>query len=967
MRVQFRLLSTWVLVILLVMGPLAGSAGQARQEDPALMKAKNLLAKLTVEERVGQLFLVTFQGTQTGENTPVYDLIARQLVGGVVLLRENDNFSPEGDIRANTYQLIANLHQIRWDATQNGIASTATGVTFTPQYIPLWVGIAQEGDLSADNQMLSGVTTLPSLMSIGATWDPELARQIGRIMGQDLAGLGFNLYLGPSLDVLTAPQIEGGNDLGVRSFGGSPYWVSKMGQAYVSGLHEGSSRRMAVIASHFPGRGNADRLAEEEIATVRSPLEELRSVELAPFFAVTGKAPETAAVVDGLMVSHIRYQGFQGNIRASTRPVSADAAALDMILKQPELASWRQSGGLVISDDLGSPAIRRFYEANGGVFNAQQAQQVVRESFNAGNDLLYLNHLVSVDDPDSYTTIVRILNFFAQKYRTDPEFARRVDASVERVLAMKYRLYPEFEISQVLPSEEALAQVGNSAAAQQVVMDVARQAVTLISPEADELPNVLPQPPGARSRMVFLTDVQELAQCSQCARQAPIQVDSLQNAVLRFYGPRATGQVSHTQMSSYTFSDIVKMLDEVEPAPSPEESVSLKEDLQMAEWVVVALGRPDPQRPESQAFRRLLSERPDLLRSKNVVVFAFDAPYYLDATDISQITAYYGLYSKSDPFVDVAARVLFQELTPTGGLPVSVSGAGYLLANATAPDPDQNIPLFIDTAGARPETTLTPTLPSTEIATPVTQSYGVDDVIPLRTGVIVDRNGRTVPDNTRVTFQINVVTSTGRFSQQIEQVTMDGIARVTYRIEQAGLIEIYAVSGGAKSDIVQLDVRSGESVPTIVVQPTTMPTPTVTPSPTVTATSTPTQTPTPTPTPLPDVAVRGTDWFLTVILALGVSAGISWLGIRRAITRWGLRWGLLGLIGGLLAYNYLALELPGSENLLRSAGTRGVVLVTLLGVSVGLLAGLAWKLLTPAERSPDDRRTITGPKLKPDD
>ena len=44
------------------------------------------------------------------------------------------------------------------------------------------------------------------------------------------------------------------------------------------------------------------------------------------------------------------------------------------------------------------------------------------------------------------------------------------------------------------------------------------------------------------------------------------------------------------------------------------------------------------------------------------MVFAFNAPYYLDATDISKLTAYYAFYSKINPFIDVAARILFQEV-----------------------------------------------------------------------------------------------------------------------------------------------------------------------------------------------------------------------------------------------------------------------------------------------------------------
>ena len=64
------------------------------------------------------------------------------------------------------------------------------------------------------------------------------------------------------------------------------------------------------------------------MATVRKSLEELKQVELAPFFAVTGDATSPESTTDGLLLSHIRYQGFQGNIRATTKPVSFDAQAL---------------------------------------------------------------------------------------------------------------------------------------------------------------------------------------------------------------------------------------------------------------------------------------------------------------------------------------------------------------------------------------------------------------------------------------------------------------------------------------------------------------------------------------------------------------------------------------------------------------------------------------------------------------
>ena len=109
---------------------------------------------------------------------------------------------------------------------------------------------------------------------------------------------------------------------GSRTFGGDSYWVGEMGKAYIEGIHQGGDNQVLVISKHFPGAGESDRSTDQEIPTVRKSLEQLKQIELAPFFAVTGNAPSQAMTTDGILVSHIRYQGFQGNIRATTKPVS---------------------------------------------------------------------------------------------------------------------------------------------------------------------------------------------------------------------------------------------------------------------------------------------------------------------------------------------------------------------------------------------------------------------------------------------------------------------------------------------------------------------------------------------------------------------------------------------------------------------------------------------------------------------
>jgi len=946
MKTWLRFLLMWSIASLVF--ALTGSipvtqASPANQRDEAQQRAETMLSKLTAEEKVGQLFLVTMNGSSFDQKSQIFDLITQRHIGGVILTRANDNFSWGDDSLKQISSLTASLQQSEWEASQQ-ITLNSSRVGFSPQYIPLLVGIAQEGNSYPNDQILKGVTSLPSLMSIGATWNPSSAEQVGEVMGKELAALGFNLYFGPSLDVLDEPQISSGEDLGVRAFGGDPYWVGKLGRAYIAGVHQGSGNQMVVVAKHFPGRGGSDRPLDEEIPTVRKSLAQLQQIELAPFFAATQPNIDSDMVVDGLLVSHIRYQGFQGNIRATTRPVSSDPAALELILNQSPLSEWRANGGLLVSDNLGSQAIRDFYDPSGTSFDARTA---AREAFIAGNDLLYLDHFISSNDPDSYTTIVRTLDFFAQKYREDEVFAQRVDASVERILTAKYKIYPSFDIENVVPSAGRIDEVGKS---QAVTFDIARQSVTLISPSNTELANILPRPPSIRERIVFFTDVQYGRPCSSCADYTPMAVDALQSAVIRLYGPRAGGLVNQSLLVSYSFSDLWKYLG------GSTDFEALEKDLQLADWVVVSMIRPNLDQPETQAFKRLLSERSGLLRNKKVIVFSFNAPYYLDATDISKLTAFYGLYSQTPEFVEVAARVLFNEQAATASLPVSVAGVGYDLIQVTSPDPRQVIPLSIEF----PEVVNMPTQTTQE----PTQStiYKVGNVLQLRTGTIKDYNNNPVPDGTPVRFFFNLISQENPTQMQVETVTTDGIARTTYRIERSGVLEVYATSGdtGARSDLIRLDMVSGGVT---VVPPTAAPTETPTPSPTPTVTIA--ATPTPTPTPVPPATVHVGDWFFVLAMILLSAVAMVVLGLRMAIVRWGLRLGLCGIIGGMLAYNYLALQLPGSQAVLGKGETMGVLLMTLGGILLGWGIGLLWKRLEKIgvrQNRGSQERPVTGPK-----
>jgi beta-N-acetylhexosaminidase len=617
--------------------------------------------------------------------------------------------------------------------------------------------------------------------------------------------------------------------------------------------------------------------------------------------------------------------------------------ALEQLMALKQLGDWRNQGGLMVSDDLGSQAIRKLYDPTGKSFDASQ---VARSAFLAGNDVLYADNFAATGAPDSYTAMINTLELFTQKYKEDPSFAQRVNASVERILTLKYTLFPDFEPEAILPTVDDLAKVGTQ---QQVSFDVAAKAVTLISPEPAELNALIPRPPEARERIVFVTDVITGKQCSQCNEQTVMGVDALQSTVLKLYGTRSGGQIQPNKLLSYSFAELLGMLNKSAPQLATQ-TPQLETDLRLADWVVFGAGSVSRNRPESQALKRLLAERPDLLRNKRVIVFAFNAPYYLDATDISKITAYYGLYSKTNAFVDTAVRILFQELSPVGALPVSVPGVGYDLIKATSPDPNQVIQLFLDFG--EPNKQATPTFlppnaktlqpPPSPTATAV-PLFKVGDILPLRTGVILDRNKNSVPDGTVVRFTITTGGGESRSVLPVETVSVKGIARTNFRIQNPGFIEVAASSDLAvNSDIFRLDILPGQAAAITAIVPTSS-APTQTPVPTKTTTPTPTATPT--PPPAPPAAAGFVDWILAVLVAWGSAAGVFWVGRRLVNLRWGVRWGFCTALGGLIVYVYVAFNLPGVQSLIERDGSAGVAAVTLLGALAGWSVGWLWRWL----------------------
>ena len=285
-----------------------------------------MIAEMTIEEKVGQLIMVGFEGPQANEAIETH--IRERLVGGVVLFSRNIQ-SPQ-----QTAELTNELQRL------------ASG---TARQIPLFIGIDQEGGWVI--RLKEGATVLPGNMALGATDSTELAERAGEITAVELAAVGVNLNFAPVMDVNNNPQNP---VIGRRSFGESPELVSRLGVAYIHGLqHNG----VLATAKHFPGHGDTTVDSHFYLPTVSHDQERIHALELKPFRAAID------ADVAAIMTAHIVYPAFDAD-----RPATLSPAILTDLLRK-ELGF----DGLLITDAMEMKAIDARYQSGEAAVMAVEA------------------------------------------------------------------------------------------------------------------------------------------------------------------------------------------------------------------------------------------------------------------------------------------------------------------------------------------------------------------------------------------------------------------------------------------------------------------------------------------------------------------------------------------------------------------------------------------------------------------
>lgn len=829
-------------------------------------------------DRVGQLFVITFDGNQIAQNSDIVRLIHQERIGGVVLSPTKHNFTnTKGEntpvvvaqlinqLQALTYGYLVQPEQALTLPLTSSLPFSGTiplAKAAPSPAVPLLVGVEQQGDGYPATALRRGFTALPSQMALGATWNPPLVQAVGKIVGQELQAVGVNLLLGPNLDVVDEPRNDPVGALGLYSFGGDPYWVSQLGRAYIAGVHDGSGNGVATIARHFPGQGDIDRFPDKEVATVQKSLNELRTISLPPFTQVTRQISSILAVngdpaaTDGLMTSHMRFSALQGVTSGRTVPMSLNPD-LQMLLGNEGLGDWYSAGGIMMTNGLGLPAIRRYYEAT---LNEFAYKRVALDAFVAGHDLLYLTHL---SDDGTWATekqyLQELLQFFRERYKKEAEFRVQVDHAVHRILRLKIGLYqdqlsvqtrdeghaPTVTPLMLVPPLQVLRRPAHLALfaensphrteAADTLSQVTRAAITLLYPDVENLSDVIAAPPQANDQLLIFSDSRLFSECEGCIAETALGPEELKSIITRLYGSElgATGQIDPARVYGRSFVELGALLDmadanaglratntitdigatqpltdaQIVSTPvndaladdgsvSTEDLLTANERLQRlineSNWIIFAMLDVDPSNKSgSDVVKRFLRQQSEQLGNKQVIVLALNAPYFLDATEISKLTAYFGVYSKTQPFLESAIRAIFRSATVPGAPPVSVPGTRFNNLSAQL-QPDPLNPLHLRIYVGETELTL-PT--NTEEPAPLLQ---VGDPLRLEVSHVLDHNGHPVPDGVKVEFQL---VYEGRDMTIPAEPTFvrNGSATQTVMVEQPGRLLLSASAGAAKT------------------------------------------------------------------------------------------------------------------------------------------------------------------------
>nr|WP_225421202.1 glycoside hydrolase family 3 N-terminal domain-containing protein [Sphingomonas parva] len=619
------------------------TAGLARAETPAArplykdasqpvdLRVEDLLARMTLEEKVAQLLTVGATTRDVLGEGQRFDPAKAEAawpdgIGQIARPSDARRTAPAGEA-------VPSDRRWRTPAETAEFVNAVQRHALTRTRLGIPVLFHEE---ALHGYMATEATMFPQAIALASSWDPELVRRVNETIAREVRVRGVSLVLSPVVDIARDPRwgrIE-------ETFGEDPYLAGELGVAAVLGLQgEGRTLRPGKVFAtlkHMTGHGQPQ--AGNNVAPAPLGERELREFFFPPFEQVV-----TRTGIEAVMASYNEIDGV---------PSHANRWLLQDVLR----GEWGFRGA-VVSDYSGVDELATFHHV------APDIQAAAIRAISAG---------VDSDLPEglSYRTLV-------QAVRDGRVSEGTVDGAVRRILSLKFRA-GLFENPYADP--KAVGRVTGNAEARTLALEAARKSIVLLRNDG-----ILPLAPGAHRRIAVIgpnAAVTRLGGYSSFPRQSVSLLDGIKARV----GSKA--EVVHAQGVFITRSED-RSLHEVEladPVRNRELIAEAVETARGADLVILAIG--DTEQTSREGFaKNHLGDRTslDLVGEQNelaAALFALGKPVVVMALN-GRPPSWPMVAERANALVEnwyvgqeggtAMAQILFGDANPGGKLPVTVA------------------------------------------------------------------------------------------------------------------------------------------------------------------------------------------------------------------------------------------------------------------------------------------------------
>jgi beta-N-acetylhexosaminidase len=374
-----------ILILLTAPGFGLGAASAAIPSDKNInRKISKLLNSLTLEEKVGQLFVV---GGNWQEQRS-FNLIAAYHFGNACL----------GSLdvkKMNSDQVKGLTRQLQSEALKYN------------RKIPMFIFIDQEGGLV--NRLEKGFVTFPSQEEV-AMKAPETLGQVARTTARQLSEVGINVNLAPVVDVVY--NYAGHIARSHRAFGDDPQKVTRCAQVYIEKFQE---EQIIPCVKHFPNDGDLKQDPHSFFPINQKSKEELLSTSLVPYLQLM-----KGGLIKMMLISHAAVPALE--------PDPSVPASLSKNVIQGFIRGELGYQGLIVIDEMNMRALGK----DGKRPTEEQVCNATVKAVDAGADLLLFSGFEQ-NQVAAYQTLLKA-------YREKKLSLLQLNETIKRILDLKMKL-----------------------------------------------------------------------------------------------------------------------------------------------------------------------------------------------------------------------------------------------------------------------------------------------------------------------------------------------------------------------------------------------------------------------------------------------------------------------------------------------------------------------------------------------